>query len=557
MHHCNQPIYAKENFCGHCGESLPEQPKLKNIEDVAPEILKDLKPHYSGARTFTGRVNSSFLYKRRRVDSGNNLTYSYWWLELEDKDGNIERVSVNAENKFYDQLRRGDVLTLFYPTDYTLNYRIEGKDAKRLVSHNHMAPAAISHEADGQRSTIVPDYEPGSQSSAFWWLLLGIASALLLYFGAKQPTEIAIGVAVVLSVVCFILERQRNQKKHTRELRRYEALQLAMKRLLSVTQEALGYHIAQRPRKDSDIFCFKCQSRIDGEHGYCVQCGSSQQQAPATAANSLSVRDEEEAMMRQYSLSYREPYLHKHVLAGDEKGEVSVSCIMGKVLDRSASASVDDFTVTTTKTTTTDHYVGNRFSHSTTDTETSSHRSRSSNVDGEVLLQLADGEVREMHFGEDLLGDLDVGDWMIYASSRAKLGVDDYNREYAYNLTKSKRYNNTSFQQYGKLNGAGTWILLAIAALVFNFWGPDHIWYQLFDMLYFPLLDPIYSTSFFRHNLTLVVFIMVSAVLLVWTLLYGRRNQERKRKLLSRLTDHIDGFTRAIPELKEKLKRMG
>ncbi len=114
-------IYAKENFCGHCGESLPEQPKLKNIEDVAPEILKDLKPHYSGARTFTGRVNSSFLYKRRRVDSGNNLTYSYWWLELEDKDGNIERVSVNAENKFYDQLRRGDVLTLFYPTDYTLN----------------------------------------------------------------------------------------------------------------------------------------------------------------------------------------------------------------------------------------------------------------------------------------------------------------------------------------------------------------------------------------------------------------------------------------------------
>jgi hypothetical protein len=137
------------------------------------------------------------------------------------------------------------------------------------------------------------------------------------------------------------------------------------------------------------------------------------------------------------------------------------------------------------------------------------------------------------------------------------MGVDDYNREYAYNLTKNKRYNNTSFQQYGKLNGAGTWILLAIAALVFNFWGPDYIWYPLFDMLYFPLLDPIYSTSFFRHNLTLVVFIMVSAVLLVWTLLYGRRNQERKRKLLSRLTDHIDGFTRAIPELKEKLKRMG
>ncbi|QSX34249.1 hypothetical protein JYB87_03080 [Shewanella avicenniae] len=554
MQHCNQPIFSNDKFCGHCGDSVASDSlKVKGIEQVSTETMQQLRSVYPDARVVSGKVVSTFYYKRKFVNNNNNLIYGYWWLELQDEQGNIETTSIEAEDEFFNSIQKGDVLTLLYPTSFSLNYRIADSDARKVVKHNNTALCVLNHLPTQQRSIRGRELDPPARKTASLWFWLWITISSIAYFWLNlAPVEYAIGAGAIAALICYLIERKRNLTKYEAGQHRFAVLKQCMQQLLSISREDLGYHLQQRPNQSSDVICFSCKCRIPQAFNYCVSCGADQQ---SQRQNLSSIVEQETALMRQYGLEYAASYTHKNVMSANQHGTVEIKGFMAKVLGKAVESDVSDVSVTTSTTTTTDHYYGSRYSHSTSHTSTRTDRNRDTGISGEVAMLSEDGSKITWQFSEEILGDLDVGDWVYFCYSDVNIGgTSQYNREFGYNITKKREYSPRTFEGFGGLTGQGLWWVMAI---FFGAWTYSDVrtpFFPLLDLTYNSFTAPLYQQQWFIKYLPLLIFGVFNIYLMLHGYLYSRGNRKRQQQLLGRMRERISEVRKNLGDIQTKIQ---
>ncbi|MEI5637661.1 MULTISPECIES: hypothetical protein [unclassified Pseudoalteromonas] len=553
MNHCNAPIYINESYCGHCGETLPEEIKLTSVAELLPEVIKNIKGYYPDFQSITGTVLSTYLYKRRYTNGNNDLTYSYWWVELEDREGLRYHTSVSAEDEFFRDIKRGDVLTLVQPAPYSLNYPVVGKQAQTTVNNSSSPGAVINHMEEMQKYQLQSAFQPEPQSTSFLWLLLSGIMFFCLYGTGLLAPQLAAILSAVCAVGVYLFESNSRKKSYQKRVEKYNALVDSLSQMLQVSRDELGYHLAHRSVAESDIFCFSCHKRIPDTLSFCPGCGES----IANSRDAGNAKELEQKLMEQFSMAYDEPYVHRNALYSNSKGDVLCRMFLGRVVAKPLDANVSDVETLTTTTIRTDHYRGGYFNHSSYETETERHRQRDSNISGQLMVQIAGDEIAEFTFAEDVIGVCDIGDWVVFAYATPQLNHDSrLCREYIYNISKEQHCSTNSFIHHSFTASLGVWFTLAVVALVSNFvlTLPDYA--GLLNTLYHPILDPVYQVPWIIENVPLAVFALLSAIWAVQGSIYIVTNKRKRKKILAPLRAKLNKFEQSIEEVITTIKKL-
>ncbi len=578
MKHCQSTIFHGDKFCADCGEALSSVPKKHSVEDVCPDIFDEVRQYYKEAEAKTGRVLESRLYKRFSKNSSRNLEYSYWWIKLETNQGEIIETSISAEHKYTASIGRGDILTLYYPTTMNLLYK-KSRDAKKFVKDDQAVPCVVVHGDDGQCYTVENLYPSPHKKTAWLWIVAGILSAIPL-FSSRSGSEAAWVVSIAVASIVLFLELKRNKKKFAFATAQYEALNASFNKLLKVTKYQLGYNNIERPKQSSDVICIQCNTRLPENSGYCICCGnqSAVQEPPAiteqhgssaefgaigsleptleashthhevaqrehaqvaSAPTSVSVSDIQRRLDEIYSYHSQGQYTHHYALSGARHWTLTNEFILARVQSKSVNADVSDVTRHTTTTTETKHYRGNNYQYSTYDTQHSSYRNRSSTLKGKVILEYVSGKTATFTLSEDILGDVDVGDWLAIADSYLER-EDNYHYyfEYAYNISKDKEYNDRSFANYSDVQGTNAW------------WG----WNLLF---FIASIAGMFANSEALLSISAIGAILFNVVALCRRITSSSKNKRQRKTLLKPLQAKVSEFKESLQQLKKQLNVLG
>lgn len=576
MKHCQSTIFHGDKFCADCGEVLSSVQKKYSVEDVCPDIFDEVKQYYKEAEAKTGRVLQSRLYKRFSKSSSRNLEYSYWWIKLQTNQGEIIETSISAEHKYTTSIGRGDILTLYYPTTMTLLYK-KSRDAKKFVKDNQAAPCVVVHGDDGQCYTVENIYPSPSKKTPWLWIVAGILSAITLFNGSRSASESAWVVSIAVALIVLFLELKRNKKKFAFATAQHEALNASFNKLLKVTKYQLGYNNLERPKQSSDVICIQCNARLPENTRYCTCCGNqSAVQVPpaittqyasnaefgaveptleasetnhevaqrehvqfASAPTSLSVSDIQRRLDEIYSYHSQGQYTHHYALSGARHWTLTNEFILARVQSKSVNADVSDVTRHTTTTTETKHYRGNNYQYSTYDTRHSSYRNRSSTLKGKVILEYVSGKTVTFTLSEDILGDVDVGDWLAIADSYLER-EDNYHYyfEYAYNISKDKEYKDRSFANYSDVQGANAW------------WG----WNILF---FITSIAGMFANSDALLSISVIGAILFNVFALCKRITSSSKNMRQRKTLLKPLQAKVSEFKESLQQLKKQLNVLG
>jgi hypothetical protein len=563
MQHCNTNIFASDNYCGECGEHLLEKPNFCDVTDIAPETMAEICEHYPSAWTYTGKVVSTFLYKRNSMAPNSNVTYSYWWIEIANKDGEIDGVSVNAENPFWRGITKGDIVTILYPSDFTLTFSIVGKQAQQTITNDAFASAAIKHEDDGQAATVEEQLTPSMDKMTLWWgpVLFSIWGGL--GFASYGHVDIRItllgtfGVALSIVGIWFGLSYRARSKRYQKDIKRYDILGDNLKQLQKVTKKQLGYHHSDRPQHDSDVICFDCKTRIDATHTYCAGCGVSQKNIPKSVTSHRSVGEEEETLMQEFYLNYSEQYEHKHLLSSDERAEIKCYCFLGKVVEKNINVTPVDITCTETTTTSNRTYLNGHLTQAQDNDVKSTSRSRQSHVSGQVSFKTSGNRVFVESLPETMLSDLEKGDWFFFAKTLAvDLRHPNINLESAYNVTKKRSYAQDTFSDYGLLDGKEIGFIVLFIAVIINYLYPLKLHTHLNKLVPYPNLQQLLADPFISNNLPMILFAGLTSIVLVWRGVYGIRNYLANRKVMFKLRSKINDISAQSERIEEEINRI-
>ncbi|MDI4652889.1 MULTISPECIES: hypothetical protein [Pseudoalteromonas] len=584
MQHCQNTVYATDLHCCDCGEALEQKRQMHTVEELSPDLLVDVKNYAPQANTITGVVKSTYYYKRRYKTNNDNMLYGYWWLEVEDKDGIIHEFSVDAEKDVIANLQKGNVITAFQETPLTLNYRIADGNARRVVKNDRFMPVVIVHFADQQyRSwdkTISRNYTGGT----ILWLVLSVITFLIMLFAAKLEFLPALLASLPVAIGVFMAEHNYHKKAKAKQEAKYDAILAATDVMLSTTLNQLGYNMLARTPSKSDVICISCQQRISQDAAHCYCCGAKQHvEAIAEKEQSLAKDDEqaisiqkalepsitkptsiaelEHAIMDEYSLTYENAYEHKNVWARNEKGTISHCAVLGKVLEKEQSAHANETreTVTTTETTTT--YRGGTYVGSDVKERVEVYRNRSTTLKGEIMLETASGEPFVFKAGEDLLGSVDIGDWVYYAySSVDTKRYYKYYREYAVNVSKDITYDNSSVRSFGMVHGFNRMVLLGLTSIGLAWYFDAQDFYPLVNTLVpdvgIDLLNDYPQVVEHLDGLPVAVFIVLSVVTGVWGFIYSQINGSRLKRSVKKLESMITKFSKQFGKVSEQINKL-
>ena len=495
MHHCGNALYLQDKFCSQCGEGIKESRKLITLTDLEPNLLDDLTQSCPEASTFTCRLKSSVHYKRHHRSGNNSVTYSYWWITLESAEGELKQISINAENKAFNSLKVGDVITLLEPTGITLTYKLDSA-AKGIVTNNQLAGGVILHNDDGQVSTLTNHYNcshPSLPSFIVMGLVLACVAALIIYCNSNLGDG-AMLAGIFVSIACMVPWYNSSVSSYKLNALRKERIKAVVARILEINKFQLGFHRVERPNLADDIFCGGCEQRIQADINFCPHCGYNQfapqnllpepelelefgglvamdaqsetQLQPCDAEvqpqGRKSIREMRLDKMKEYFLRHKQEYVYSHVLSPDEKFNGHSWCYMVQVTDRNMNTNVSD--VTHTETTRTDYT--NRYGRVVDSKyETTTYRIRSSNLSGKITVEDELGEVFEQWLPESLMSHTDVGDYLLIGYSKIENEQSKYSYgEYYYNVSKGRWNMPESVHSYGQISLLSK-LLVFLAAL--------------------------------------------------------------------------------------------
>lgn len=471
MQHCTQPTYLSDHFCEECGDEIDNKTSLKTIEECAPDCLTEVKQYFPNAEIGTGVVESVYFYKRRYKDKENDLIYSYCWVTMSQANGEKMQYSVSAENSLGANLKIGDVITLFRPYSWNLAHKFYLFEDSEIVTHDGFVDFVINHHAEEQISASGGRLKPSEKRRPELFIITLIIVPILAYFFIELSLDNIVNVAIVSAVLTFVswfIEWTNISNKHEKKVVEFETIEDAFSLINSVTRQQLGYENLHRIKRDNDVICIHCQSRIASDAGYCHQCGSAQVQVVPKSEQSLncdvdvsntqadsvvvssapvSIKDLEDEIKEEYALEYQAPFEYANFYSKNYSGTMNVESVIGKVIDKKVAADVSDATTITTKTktTTADYYNRNGgFVRTDKDVQTSKsqHRARSAGLLGLIVLSTAHGVI-SLRLPEQQIKATDIGDWMYYEDCEITTNEDGITRPFRLtlrNLTKNSHY---------------------------------------------------------------------------------------------------------------------
>jgi len=405
-----------------------------------------------------------------------------------------------------------------------------------------------------------------------------------MLFAAKLEFLPALLASLPVAIGVFMAEHNYHKKAKAKQEAKYDAILAATDVMLSTTLNQLGYNMLARTPSKSDVICISCQQRISQDAAHCYCCGAKQHvEAIAEKEQSLAKDDEqaisiqkaleptitkptsiaelEHAIMDEYSLAYENDYVHKNVWARNEKGTIRHRAVLGKVLEKEQSAHANETreTVTTTETTTT--YRGGTYVGSDVKERVEVYRNRSTTLKGEIMLETASGEPYIFKAGEDLLGSVDIGDWVYYAySSVDTKRYYKYYREYAVNVSKDITYDNSSVRSFGMVHGFNRMLLLGLTSIGLAWYFDAQDFYPLVNTLVpdvgIDLLNEYPQVVEHLDGLPVAVFIVISVVTGVWGFIYSQINGSRLKRSVKKLESMITKFSKQFGKVSEQINKL-
>ncbi|TLS80084.1 hypothetical protein FD722_19575 [Photobacterium damselae subsp. damselae] len=98
--HCSSPIYVGDKYCIDCGSEITAESLPKDIIDIAPSIINNVQGYYPNVYSITGVIESTYIYKRGYSNSKDDVEYTYIWIKLRDKKGELIETSISAESDY-------------------------------------------------------------------------------------------------------------------------------------------------------------------------------------------------------------------------------------------------------------------------------------------------------------------------------------------------------------------------------------------------------------------------------------------------------------------------
>lgn len=560
-----QQAYVGDRFWTSTGREITDLPTLKNVDEVDRSAIKELRKHYPNARVVTGRVTSTYLYKRVYHSGNSNLTESFWWVEFVDKDGKESSFSLSAEKPQFQNLKKGAVLSCFWISGLTLTHDIQGADADRIVMNDRTPGAVIIHKDDSQTSFINDAYTPKTKKKIFLFLPAFAISAI---FSAYQFDFNKIGLLASFGIgaLVFIIEALLQHNDYKKRERAFEAIKTTVAKLIKVSKNTLGFHLSVRQPEPSDVICGGCEQRIPNDALFCPKCGAKQNQQEDKPSNSV-IAIEEGILKEVMPLNYIDRYTHKYAMLKNNEADVKVSFMFGRVLSRDTFANVNDITNVTSTFTTYEVYKHGVYMGDKTEEKRSETRTKTSKIEGSVLVRLADGRIEEHTLPEKMTGLLDEGDWFMFAQSKALLDNPTMNIEYAYNLTKDRELSTSSFENYKGRSSFGKWL---VRLLVFGglHWGWSTLstkFVHTAQTVNNEAMGAVRENAFFiwaSNNMFIIenifIFIFV-ALTLKWLrkgFTYRKENRNARKAIMAPLKKAIADAKAKLPALKEKILRV-
>ena len=175
-----------------------------------------------------------------------------------------------------------------------------------------------------------------------------------------------------------------------------------------------------------------------------------------------------------------------------------------------------------------------------------------------MRLLCEDGEKVKWEFSEQVLGDLDIGDWLFFSYSDVNIGNrNDYNRECAINITKDRTYSTSSFQGIGGLGNQLLWWLLAGVFAMWFFTEYREPQYALRDMMKNTSAAPIFDDRVIINYTPLILFGLLNIYFLIHGSVCSSRNKKRQVEILKPMRETIAKLRANLTAIQEQVKIWG
>lgn len=484
--HCGKQMFASYNHCPECGDALKHKPVAKSAISLKSDVLDPLKKNYKSAKTFTGKVLKTYIYTRSKTVKNNDGGYDtnehpYCFLTLENEKGEVLEINVTAEGTTANEISVGDAVTIL--DTMPLSIPLNAPNGIKHLMNDDLADAFIVHCKNGDRFSRQDmsgaftlkevSFGEGAITTIVTTILLSLAmyAALLFY---PHPDEAIVAVPCIAFVI-GLFARQRLYSKAAKLKAQVEVYSAVVDELRSIRFDELGYQFSAPNKAEDDVFCGNCDERISKSVHFCTACGQKNNtnvhvamQAAhdstdvkpdnmqgsvinhtSSTQSASPIKDKRLSLMNKYKTAVPEAeFKYRKWLGLTETFTCSADARVLRVLDRSFYANKK--TTESHHTTTTSYYSGNTGAHIRDEVSVETSRRTNVDLEGQVLVENCDGDIYEIEVHSEILGTLDVNDYLFVGYQNIEKGKNDASRYRMVqrNLTKGIRVYPYDIQDY-------------------------------------------------------------------------------------------------------------
>lgn len=438
-------------------------------DSLIPEpsgILKKVQIDYSEARIYTGKIESTFLYKRIYKTSGqhsHDQDTSYWWLTIRTFDGKLVSYNIHSENKRVDAIKKGDIISFIITENVALKHPLKIKKDKEIVKHNEVATTVVFHRKEDSFFTIDRFLKPVCKDtgelfaktlgiffiialvdifllkkSGIGNVIMEAADTLVFSLSGGDYLGVLAGFWGIIWVVVTIMIDKTNKAKFSKALALYQSLEAASQKLMAFYFNPPVESVSSLSVEEGAITSLPLdESELEVDEEDIFQ----------------TVTTDVFKKFDQFDKNWSAEFLYRHVLAPNEKGTMQCSTYLARVVNKDISVSASKSRRSHTERTTTSYKnkygTTLREEHSDRDV---SHTTRTSIIKGSIEVCTAEHDILEVNVPTDALRSMDVGDWILLGKAAGNIEGSEYEtNELTYNISKDIKTDGSSLSYFGEL----------------------------------------------------------------------------------------------------------
>lgn len=430
-----------------------------------PAILKGMQASYPDGKIYTGKIESTFLYKRRYKTYGqhsHDQERSFWWLTIKTFDGELVSYNICSENESVDTLKKGDAISFIIPEVAWLTHPLKIKNDKEIVVHNDLAKIVVFHRKDDSFYIIDSDFKPKGKKdtvelyvhSFFAFFFIAALDVFTLQEGGLGNIFIIIstslGITSGFSIFCFVavcwafiwiavtrVIDKYNKSKFSKLLSLYESLESASQKMMALYFNPTADMVSSLIKEGDSITSVS----IDEDE---ISLKDTSKSSDAHIFNKFC----------QFDSEWIDEFLYRHVLAPNEKGTMHFKMFLAKVVNKDISVTAAKNISSHTERTTTNYnnVYGTTLRREHYDRDVS-HTIRTSTIKGAIEICTTDHDSLEVNLPADALRSIDVGDWLLLGEGHGEIAGDQYKtNELTYNISKNLNIVDRSLSTFGSIS---------------------------------------------------------------------------------------------------------